>query len=71
MNTIDNKEIRFSPGVLLGDGGGDAITAPILSQIMNYNRSIGLKGETFFYFERIKRNTAFQDTIKANYLRNP
>ena len=71
MATIDNKETRFSPGVLLGDGSGDAITAPILSQIMNYNRSIGLKGETFFYFERIKRNTAFQDTIKANYLRNP
>ena len=71
MATHDNKEIRFSPGVLLGDGSGDAITAPILSQIMNYNRSIGLKGETFFYFERIKRNTAFQDTIKANYLRNP
>jgi uncharacterized lipoprotein YddW (UPF0748 family) len=71
MNTIDNKAIRFSPGVLLGDGGGDAISAPILSEIMNYNRSIGLKGETFFYFERIKRNTAFQDTIRAHYLRNP
>ena len=71
MNTIDNKETRFSPGVLLGDGSGDAIDAVILSQIMNYNRSIGLKGETFFYYERIKRNTAFQDTIRANYLRNP
>lgn len=71
MGTHDNKEIRFSPGVLLGDGSGDAITAPILSQIMNYNRSIGLKGETFFYFERIKKNPAFQDTIRAHYLRNP
>lgn len=71
MNTHDNKETRFSPGVLLGTGGGDAITAPILSQIMNYNRSIGLKGETFFYFERIKRNMAFQDTIRAHYLRHP
>jgi uncharacterized lipoprotein YddW (UPF0748 family) len=71
MSTHDNKEIRFSPGVLLGDGSGDAINAPLLSQIMNYNRSIGLKGETFFYFERIKKNTAFQDTIRAHYLRNP
>jgi uncharacterized lipoprotein YddW (UPF0748 family) len=71
MSTNDNKEIRFSPGVLLGDGSGDAINAPLLSEIMNYNRSIGLKGETFFYFERIKKNTAFQDTIRAHYLRNP
>jgi uncharacterized lipoprotein YddW (UPF0748 family) len=71
MNAIDNKAIRFSPGVLLGDGSGDAITAPVLSEILNYNRSIGLKGETYFYYERIRRNTAFQDTIRAHYLRNP
>jgi uncharacterized lipoprotein YddW (UPF0748 family) len=71
MNTIDNKEIRFSPGVLLGDGSGDAINAQILSEILNYNRSIGLKGETYFYYERIRANRAFQDTIQAHYRRNP
>jgi uncharacterized lipoprotein YddW (UPF0748 family) len=71
MNTIDNKEMRFSPGVLLGDGSGDAISATILSEILNYNRNLGLKGETFFYYERIRRNTAFQDTIRAHYLRHP
>jgi uncharacterized lipoprotein YddW (UPF0748 family) len=71
VSSADNKEIRFSPGVLLGDGSGDAITAPVLSEILNYNRSVGLKGETFFYYERIRRNTAFQDTIRAHYLRHP
>ncbi len=71
MNTTDNKEIRFSPGVLLGDGSGDAITAPILDQILEYNRSIGLKGETYFYFERIKKNVQFQDVIKKHYLKYP
>lgn len=71
MTSADNREIRFSPGVLLGDGSGDAIAAPVLSQILNYNRRVGLKGETFFYYERIRRNTAFQDTIRAHYLRNP
>lgn len=71
MVPIDNREIRFSPGVLLGDGSGDAITAPILANILNYNRTLGLRGETFFYYERLRRNIAFQDTIRAHYTRHP
>jgi uncharacterized lipoprotein YddW (UPF0748 family) len=71
LSGIDSKEIRFSPGVLLGDGGGDAINATVLEQILNYNRTLGLKGETFFYYERLRKNIQFQDVIKQHYIKNP
>jgi len=54
----------FSPGVLVGVGSGDSITPEILDQKLQYNREQGIMGETFFYYERIRRNKGFQDVIK-------
>lgn len=64
MSSVANGNLVFSPGVLLGDGSGDGITPDILDQILAYNRSRGIQGETFFYYERIRKNTGFQQIIK-------
>lgn len=66
MAPFENKEKIFSPGVLLGTGSGDGITPAILDEILKYNRSRGVNGETYFYFERILQNKGFQDVIKKN-----
>jgi uncharacterized lipoprotein YddW (UPF0748 family) len=58
------RDLLFSPGVLLGTGSGDGITPQILSQKLTYNRSIGLQGEVYFYYERIRQNPGFQDVIR-------
>ena len=64
MGTTNFKELIFSPGVLIGVGSGDSITPEILDRKLAYNRSQGVMGETFFYYERIRRNKGFQDVIK-------
>ncbi|MEY3422525.1 MAG: hypothetical protein RIR48_2842, partial [Bacteroidota bacterium] len=60
------KELIFSPGILVGVGSGDSITPETLDQKLAYNRSKGIDGETFFYYERIRKNKAFQDVIKKH-----
>lgn len=69
-NTI-NFLTKFSPGVLLGVGSGDAINSTILEEILRLNRQQGILGETFFYIGNLIKNTSFQQTIKNNYLANP
>ena len=64
MNPFLEKELIFSPGVLIGIGSGDLITPEILENILAYNRSKGIMGETYFYYERIKSNPGFQEVIK-------
>jgi uncharacterized lipoprotein YddW (UPF0748 family) len=64
MSSVPSANMVFSPGVLLGDGSGDGITPEILDQILTYNRSKGIQGETFFYYERIRKNVGFQTVIK-------
>ncbi len=64
LDNVPKGNLVFSPGVLLGDGSGDGITPQILDQILAYNRSQGIQGETFFYYERIRKNMGFQQTIK-------
>jgi uncharacterized lipoprotein YddW (UPF0748 family) len=64
MTSVPDGNLVFSPGVLLGDGSGDGITPEILEQILNYNRNKGISGETFFYYERIRKNVGFQQVIR-------
>lgn len=64
ISQIPGRDILFSPGVLLGTGSGDGITPQILEQILTYNRSIGLQGEVYFYYERIRQNPGFQTVIR-------
>jgi len=64
LSSFREKELIFSPGVLLGIGSGDLITPKILEDILAYNRSKGIMGETYFYYERIKSNPGFQEVIK-------
>ncbi len=64
LDPIPNGKLVFSPGVLLGDGSGDGISPATLEQILSYNRSRGINGETFFYYERIRKNTGFQEVIR-------
>ncbi len=66
MAEFESKNLIFSPGVLIGIGSGDSITPEILDQILAYNRSQGINGETFFYYERIRKNKGFQDVIKKH-----
>lgn len=66
MSAFASKELIFSPGILVGIGSGDSITPEILDQILAYNRGQGIKGETFFYYERIRKNKGFQDVIKKH-----
>jgi len=64
MSPFNFKELIFSPGILVGIGSGDAITPEILDQKLAYNRQRGVEGETYFYYERIRKNKGFQDVIK-------
>jgi uncharacterized lipoprotein YddW (UPF0748 family) len=64
LGNIPQKELIFSPGIIIGTGGSETITPEILDRKMAYNRSQGIQGETFFYFERIKKNKGYQDVIK-------
>lgn len=64
MSPFNFKELIFSPGILVGIGSGDAITPEILDQKLAYNRQRGIEGETYFYYERIRKNKGFQDVIK-------
>ena len=64
MSEVPKGNLVFSPGVLLGDGSGDGITPEILDKILAYNRSRGILGETFFYYERIRKNPGFQQVIR-------
>lgn len=64
MSSFNFKELIFSPGILVGIGSGDAITPEILDQKLAYNRQRGVEGETYFYYERIRKNKGFQDVIK-------
>jgi len=68
MGSTADRELIFSPGVLIGVGSGDSITPEILDRKLAYNRSRGVNGETFFYYERIRRNKGFQDVIKKHNL---
>jgi uncharacterized lipoprotein YddW (UPF0748 family) len=64
MAPFSFKELIFSPGVLVGVGSGDSITPEILDQKLAYNRQRGIEGETYFYYERIRKNKGFQEVIK-------
>jgi uncharacterized lipoprotein YddW (UPF0748 family) len=64
MGNTNFKELIFSPGVLIEIGSGDSITPEILDRKLAFNSSQGVLGETFFYYERIRRNKGFQDVIK-------
>lgn len=64
MAPFNFKEIIFSPGILVGIGSGDSITPEILDQKLAYNRQKGIEGETYFYYERIRKNKGFQEVIK-------
>lgn len=66
MAPFNFKELIFSPGILVGIGSGDSITPEILDQKLAYNRQKGIEGETYFYYERIRKNKGFQDVIKKH-----
>jgi hypothetical protein len=64
MAPFNAKELIFSPGILVGIGSGDSVTPEILDQKLAYNRQRGIEGETYFYYERIRKNKGFQEVIK-------
>jgi uncharacterized lipoprotein YddW (UPF0748 family) len=64
MAAFNAKELIFSPGILVGIGSGDSVTPEILDQKLAYNRQRGIEGETYFYYERIRKNKGFQEVIK-------
>ncbi|MBV6655942.1 MAG: family 10 glycosylhydrolase, partial [Mameliella sp.] len=64
LNSIVSEQVApenhsiLAPGILLKVGPYIA-SDTLLSQMVEHNRSLGLKGEVFFFYEGIKRQEAF------------
>jgi uncharacterized lipoprotein YddW (UPF0748 family) len=55
---IENRSKIF-PGILTALADGFLISDELLEQCIAYNRSIGILGESFFYFESLRRSPRF------------
>lgn len=54
LNLLNQTQKKiFFPGVLIGVGGNTVVNAKILADCLNYNRNIGIKGQSFFYHESL------------------
>jgi uncharacterized lipoprotein YddW (UPF0748 family) len=54
---------KVFPGLLTSLADGYLIKEPFLQQCIEYNRSKGIGGEAFFYFEGLRRNPSFYKNI--------
>ena len=68
LNSIVSEQVApenhsiLAPGILLKVGPYIA-SDTLLSQMVEHNRSLGLKGEVFFFYEGIKRQEAFFEQL--------
>jgi uncharacterized lipoprotein YddW (UPF0748 family) len=63
----DNNQAKFAPGVLMKLGSYN-ISADYLLQLIEYNRTCGIKGEVFFFYEGLRdNNNALAEVLKQNY----
>lgn len=54
LNLLNESQKKtFFPGVLIGVGGNTVVNAKILADCLQYNRAIGIQGESFFYHESL------------------
>jgi uncharacterized lipoprotein YddW (UPF0748 family) len=58
---------RVFPGILTSLADGYLIRDGFLDSCIQYNRSKGIKGEAFFYFEGIRRSPVFYNTKYRGY----
>ena len=63
----DKSRIKLAPGVLMKLGSYN-ISPDYLLQLIEYNRSCGIKGEVFFFYEGLRdNNNALAKVLKQNY----
>ena len=58
---------RVFPGVLTSLADGYLVRESLLDSCIQYNRSKGIKGEAFFYFEGMRRSPEFYRTKYRKY----
>ena len=63
----DNKRVKLAPGILMKLGSYN-ISPDYLSQVIEYNRTLGIQGEVFFFYEGLRDNNhALAKVLKNNY----
>ncbi|TAD92226.1 MAG: hypothetical protein EAY75_03045 [Bacteroidetes bacterium] len=50
---------KIFPGIITALADGFLISDELLKQCIEYNRSVGITGESFFYFESLRRSPKF------------
>ncbi len=60
---VGDKLNRVFPGMLTSLADGFLVKDEFLQQCIEYNRSKGIKGEAFFYFEGLRRSPEFYRII--------
>ncbi len=65
--TMPQYEGRVFPGVLTSLGDGYRIDEALLDSCIRYNRSKGIKGEVFFYFEGLRQSPDFYQNKYPKY----
>ncbi|HMP95137.1 MAG TPA: family 10 glycosylhydrolase, partial [Phnomibacter sp.] len=59
LTQVGNQQHRVFPGMLTSLADGFLMDTTLLRQCIEYNRSKGLQGEAFFYFEGLRRTPLF------------
>ena len=56
---------RISPGIILGVSSNRLIESETLDSIINYNRNLGIKSETYFYAKWLLEDDYFHSSIRS------
>ena len=56
---------KVSPGIILGVSSNRLIESETLDSIINYNRSLGIKSETYFYAKWLLEDDYFHSSIRS------
>jgi len=63
----ENNLVKLAPGILMKLGSYN-ISPDYLSQVIEYNRTLGIQGEVFFFYEGLRDNNhALAKVLKNNY----
>ncbi|MEL7243365.1 MAG: family 10 glycosylhydrolase [Cyanobacteria bacterium J06573_2] len=63
----DNNLVKLAPGILMKLGSYN-ISPDYLSQLIEYNRALGIQGEVFFFYEGLRDNSkALAKVLKNSY----
>ena len=62
------KKTAFVPGLILGTGEGSMVTAEVLERQLNYNRQMGIAGESFFYVKWLLESEEFAPVVEGHNL---